>query len=144
MAHVGQGGPAVSANPVSNPANDVQVAIVGAGFGGLCMGIRLLEAGIRDFVILEKDREVGGTWRDNTYPGAACDVQSHFYSYSFDGKADWSRRYAGWEEIQQYILDTTRRHGVRPFIRFGVEVNSARFDAATGRWMIGTTSGAQL
>ena len=76
-------------NDTSAP-RELEVAIVGAGFGGLCMGMKLLEAGIRDFVILEKDHEVGGTWRDNTYPGAACDVQSHFYSYSFDGKPDWS------------------------------------------------------
>ena len=95
------------------------MAILGAGFGGLCMGIKLLEAGIRNFVILEKDHEVGGTWRDNTYPGAACDVQSHLYSYSFDGKADWSQRYAGWREIQDYILETTDKHGLRPHIRFG-------------------------
>ncbi len=75
----------------------VEVAIVGAGFGGLCLAIKLLEQGIRDFVILEKDAEVGGTWRDNQYPGAECDVQSHLYSYSFEGKPDWSQRYAGWK-----------------------------------------------
>lgn len=120
----------------------LEVAIVGAGFGGLCLGIKLLEAGIRDFVILEKASEVGGTWRDNSYPGAACDVQSHFYSYSFDTRADWSRRYAGWDEIQRYILDVTAKHGLRPFIRFGAEVNSARFDAGRGRWTVGTKSGA--
>jgi cation diffusion facilitator CzcD-associated flavoprotein CzcO len=121
-----------------------EVAIVGAGFGGLCMAIRLLEEGIRDFVILEKDHEVGGTWRDNSYPGAACDVQSHFYSYSFDAKPDWSERYAGWREIQQYILDVTERHGLRSYIRFGQEVNSARFDAGTGRWSVGTAAGATI
>ena len=65
----------------SSPPRELEVAIVGAGFGGLCMGIKLLEAGIRDFVILEKDSEVGGTWRDNNYHGAAGEVQSHFYSY---------------------------------------------------------------
>ena len=108
------------------------------------MGIRLLEAGIRNFVILEKDQEVGGTWRDNTYPGAACDVQSHLYSYSFDGKPDWSRRYAGWEEIQRYILDTTERHGMRRYIRFGEQVDSAHFDTTSGRWRIGTKSGLEL
>ena len=120
---------------------DFDVVIVGAGFGGLCMAIKLLDEGVRNFVILEKAHEVGGTWRDNSYPGAACDVQSHFYSYSFEPKADWSRRYAGWQEIQQYILDTTERRGLRPFIRFGVEVGSARFDTASGRWVVGTRSG---
>ena len=121
-----------------------EVVIVGAGFGGLCMAIRLLEEGIRDFVILEKGSEVGGTWRDNSYPGAACDVQSHFYSYSFEPKADWSERYAGWEEIQRYILDVTERRGLRPFIRFGRQVNSAAFDVATGRWTVGTTGGERV
>lgn len=124
--------------------DDFQVAIVGAGFGGLCMAIKLLEAGIRDFVVLEKGHDVGGTWRDNSYPGAACDVQSHFYSYSFDGKADWSERYAGWREIQQYVLDVTERHGLRPFIRLGQHVNSAHFDVACGRWTIGTRAGERV
>ena len=121
-----------------------EVAIVGAGFGGLCMAIRLLREGIDDFVILEKDQEVGGTWRDNSYPGAACDVQSHFYSYSFDGKPDWSERYAGWREIQQYILDVTERHGLRRHIRFGQAVNSAQFDADTARWTVGTAAGSTI
>jgi cation diffusion facilitator CzcD-associated flavoprotein CzcO len=120
------------------------MVILGAGFGGLCMGIKLLEAGIRNFVILEKDHEIGGTWRDNTYPGAACDVQSHLYSYSFDGKADWGQRYAGWREIQDYILDTTHKHGLRPHIRFGCAVNAAHFDPATGSWAIGIESGETL
>lgn len=123
---------------------EFEVAIVGAGFGGLCMAIRLLEEGIRDFVILEKDHEVGGTWRDNSYPGAACDVQSHFYSYSFEGKADWSERYAGWREIQQYILDVTEKHQLRPFIRFGRRVSSARFDAARACWTLGTQDGGTV
>jgi len=118
-----------------------EVAILGAGFGGLCMAIKLLEAGIDDFVVLEKGAEVGGTWRDNTYPGAECDVQSHLYSYSFAGKPDWSRRYAGWREIQQYILDTTHKHGLRSHIRFGRTVNAAHFDASTARWTIGTAEG---
>jgi cation diffusion facilitator CzcD-associated flavoprotein CzcO len=121
-----------------------EVAIIGAGFGGLGMAIKLLEQGIRDFVILEKGHEVGGTWRDNSYPGAACDVQSHFYSYSFDAKPDWSQRYAGWQEIQRYILDVTERRGLRSFIRFGHEVNSARFDANSGRWTVGTAAGATI
>lgn len=125
-------------------APEFEVAILGAGFGGLCMGIKLLEAGIRDFVILEKDREVGGTWRDNSYPGAACDVQSHLYSYSFDSKADWTQRYAGWREIQDYILATTERHGLRPHIRFGHAVNSARFDAERGLWTVGLDDGREL
>jgi cation diffusion facilitator CzcD-associated flavoprotein CzcO len=122
----------------------VEMVIVGAGFGGLGLAIKLLEAGIRDFVILEKDHEVGGTWRDNTYPGAECDVQSHLYSYSFEGKPDWSQRYAGWQEIQRYILAVTEKYGLRPWIRFGQRVNGAHFDAGTGRWTVKVASGASI
>ncbi|MFZ5756507.1 MAG: flavin-containing monooxygenase [Pseudomonadota bacterium] len=117
------------------------IVIVGAGFGGLCMAIKLLEAGRRDFVILEKANDVGGTWHYNSYPGAACDVQSHMYSFSFEGKPDWSKRYPGWKEIQDYILATTEKYGVRPYCRFGEEVDSAHFDEKSARWTIGTKSG---
>ena len=119
----------------------VDVAIVGVGFGGLCMAIKLREAGNDNFVILEKGHDVGGTWRDNSYPGAACDVQSHMYSFSFEGKPDWSKRYAPWHEIQQYIVDTTQKYGIRPFIRFNTEVTGAHFDQTTGRWTINTGNG---
>lgn len=80
-------GPAVHAWPMQDTAS---IVIIGAGPGGLCMGAKLLEAGIDDFVILERADGVGGTWRHNTYPGAACDVQSHLYSFSFAPKVDWS------------------------------------------------------
>ncbi|MFT4101425.1 MAG: NAD(P)/FAD-dependent oxidoreductase [Burkholderiaceae bacterium] len=110
------------------------VAIVGAGFGGLCMAIALRRAGNDDFVILEKAADVGGTWLFNHYPGAACDIQSHLYSFSFAGKADWSERYAGWREIHQYLRDTVDRHGIRPFVRFGRVVNAARFDEEHACW----------
>ena len=119
----------------------LDVVIAGAGFGGLCMAIKLLEADNHNFVLLEKADEVGGTWRDNQYPGAECDVQSHMYSYSFEGKPDWSKRYGDWREIQQYILDTTDKYGVRPYMRFNREVNGARFDKDTGLWNINTTKG---
>jgi cation diffusion facilitator CzcD-associated flavoprotein CzcO len=135
---------AASSVETGAPPEHVEVAIVGAGFGGLCLGIKLLEEGNRDFVILEQGEEVGGTWRDNQYPGAECDVQSHLYSYSFAGKPDWSQRYAGWSEIQQYILDTTRRYGLRPFIRFRTAVCGAHFDAAVGRWTVNLQSGRTL
>jgi len=75
----------------STTVREVEVAIAGAGFGGLCMAIQLQKNGIHDFLILEKAKEVGGAWRDNHYPGAACDVQSHMYSYSFETKADWTK-----------------------------------------------------
>ncbi|MFA5940508.1 MAG: NAD(P)/FAD-dependent oxidoreductase, partial [Sinimarinibacterium sp.] len=129
-------------HPSTTPqVTEVDVAIVGAGFGGLCMAIKLLEAGNKNFVVLEKAHEVGGTWRDNSYPGAACDVQSHMYSYSFAPKADWTKRYAGWREIQDYILKVTDDYGLRPYIRFGQEVTGAEFQQSGGKWRIETRSG---
>jgi cation diffusion facilitator CzcD-associated flavoprotein CzcO len=122
----------------------VEVAIVGAGFGGICMATRLLQRGVKSFVILEKEQEIGGTWRDNTYPGAECDVQSHLYSYSFAPKPDWTQRYAGWLEIQQYILDVAQRFGLRPFVRFGQSVNEARFDAGSGCWRLRSAQGMSV
>jgi cation diffusion facilitator CzcD-associated flavoprotein CzcO len=102
-----------------------RVAIVGSGFSGLCMGIKLKEAGIDSFVILEKASEVGGTWRENTYPGCQCDVQSHLYSYSFEGNPNWSHKFAPWNEIQDYILDLTDKYELRPHIRFDHKVCEA-------------------
>jgi cation diffusion facilitator CzcD-associated flavoprotein CzcO len=127
-----------------NTATPLDAVIVGAGFGGLCMAIKLREAGFENFVILEKADEVGGTWRDNHYPGAACDVQSHLYSYSFFGKPDWSKRYAPWNEIQDYILEVTRAYDLRRFIRFGQEVTSARYDEGRCLWTIETRAGHRL
>ena len=121
-----------------------KVAIVGGGFGGLCMAIKLREAGIEDFVVLEKAAEVGGTWRDNTYPGAACDVQSHLYSYSFEGNPDWSRRYSGWREIQDYILRVTDKHRLHDNIRFNSEVEAAHFDEKRARWTLRLTDGTRV
>ncbi|MFZ5723077.1 MAG: flavin-containing monooxygenase [Pseudomonadota bacterium] len=120
---------------------ETDVVIVGAGFGGLCMAIKLLEAGNRNFVLLEKAGDVGGTWHYNSYPGAACDVQSHMYSYSFEGNPDWSKRYSPWNEIRQYIVDTTEKYGLRPYIRFNQVVNGAHFDAQSGRWTVQTQAG---
>ncbi|MFT3925668.1 MAG: NAD(P)/FAD-dependent oxidoreductase [Myxococcales bacterium] len=122
----------------------LDVVIVGAGFGGLCTAIKLREAGYQRFAILEKGHEVGGTWRENTYPGAACDVQSHLYSYSFEPKSDWSRRYAPWHEIQSYILKVTQKYELRPFIRFGQEVESAHFEEESGRWRVTTKAGSRI
>ncbi len=119
----------------------VDVLITGAGFGGLCMAAQLRKAGIQDVVILEKAAEPGGAWRDNHYPGAACDVQSHMYSYSFATKPDWSQRYAPWHEIKQYIFDVIARFKLAPLIRCNQEVVGAAFDETTGRWMIKTASG---
>ena len=124
---------------------DVDVVIVGSGFGGLCAGARLRQRGHTDFVILEKDDGVGGTWRANTYPGAACDVPSHLYSFSFARSAAWSRRYAPQHEILAYLEGCVDRFGLGPHLRFGSEVVSARFEgghAEGARWHVRTRDGA--
>ena len=122
----------------------LDVAIVGSGFSGLCMAIKLKEAGIHNIRILEKASEVGGTWRENTYPGAACDVQSHLYSYSFAGKSDWSHVFSGWEEIQNYILDCAARYGLKNHIQFNTTVTGAQFNELDGSWIISTADGEPI
>ncbi|XVQ08671.1 flavin-containing monooxygenase [Spirillospora sp. CA-255316] len=120
------------------------VVIIGSGFGGIGMAIRLLQEGHGDVVVLEKAADLGGTWRDNTYPGAACDIPSHLYSFSFERKTDWSRRFPPQEEILDYLRHCARKYGVLPLIRFGTEVTEARFDESTGRWHIATGRGDTL
>ena len=118
--------------------------IVGAGFSGVCAGIELRRAGIHDFVILEKADSVGGTWRENTYPGAACDVPSHLYSYSFEPNPRWSRAYGGQDEILAYLRGCADKHGLAPHFRFGREVAEARFDEAAAVWRIATRTGERF
>ena len=118
-------------------------AIIGAGFGGICMAIKLKRYGI-PFVILEKADRVGGVWRDNIYPGAACDIPSHLYSYSFEPSHDWSRTYGQAAEIQSYIEHCARKYGILEHVRFGAEVAGADFDEGTGRWTIRTADGQEL
>jgi 4-hydroxyacetophenone monooxygenase len=112
-----------------------RVVIVGAGLGGICMGIRLKQAGI-PFVILERRAAVGGTWHENSYPGCGVDTPSHFYSYSFHQNPDWSRYFAKRDEIWRYIDQTVDTFGLRPHIRFGVEVERCEFDEAAGQWQV--------
>ncbi len=120
---------------------NVDVAVIGAGISGVGAAIKLLEAGVDDFVVLEKGTSIGGVWRDNTYPGCACDVPSILYSYSFAPNPHWSRSYAGQAEILAYLQLTAERHGVLAKVRFGVEVLGARWDPATSRWRLTTTQG---
>ncbi|AEF42643.1 flavin-containing monooxygenase [Hoyosella subflava] len=117
------------------------VAIIGAGFGGLGMGIRLKQCGYTDVTVFEKADEVGGVWRENTYPGAACDVPSHLYSFSFEPKSDWSRRFAEQREILDYLKHCTAKYDMRQHIRFKTEVTSATFSASTGRWTLSLADG---
>ena len=121
---------------MSEPIGHWQVAIVGAGPGGLGLAIGLAESGRRDFVLLEATDGVGGTWRVNTYPGAACDVPSHLYSYSFALKPDWTKTYATQPEILRYFEDCADRFGIRPHLRTGVRVEAARWDEARRRWVV--------
>ena len=120
------------------------VAIIGTGFGGLAAGVRLKQAGIDDLVLFEKSSDVGGVWRDNTYPGAACDVPSHLYSLSFAPKPDWSRRFAPQAEIHQYLRDVARDFDVLRHIRFDTEVVGAAFDDVTGRWRLTLAGGGEF
>ena len=121
-----------------------RIAIIGAGFSGVCLGIQLLQAGFRDFTILEKAERAGGTWRDNTYPGAACDLQSFAYCYSFEQKTDWSRRWSPQPEILAYLEHCVRKYGLGPHLRTGAEVEAARFDAEAGLWRVRLASGEEL
>jgi cation diffusion facilitator CzcD-associated flavoprotein CzcO len=122
----------------------LSAVIVGAGFSGLAAGIQLKRAGIQDFVILEKADRVGGTWRENTYPGAACDVPSHLYSYSFEPNPNWSRAYGGQAEILAYLEHCADKYGLRPHLKFGQHVDDARFDEASGTWQLATATGERF
>lgn len=112
------------------------VAVIGAGFAGIGAAIRLRDKGIDDFVVLERDTRVGGTWRDNTYPGAACDIPSRLYSYSFAPNPDWSHTYSGSAEILDYIDRMVETSGVAPHIRFEHTVTGLEYDADAGEWTI--------
>ncbi|MBF0674687.1 NAD(P)/FAD-dependent oxidoreductase [Pseudomonas sp.] len=125
----------------SRSSAPLRVLIIGAGFGGLGLAIQLRKAGIEDFLILEKADEVGGTWRDNHYPGAACDAPSHLYSFSFAPKLDWSRVFAPQAEIFAYQRQLADDHGLRGSIRFGCEVSEAAFDSPSGHWQVRCTNG---
>ncbi|TQN43477.1 cation diffusion facilitator CzcD-associated flavoprotein CzcO [Blastococcus colisei] len=120
---------------------EVGIAIIGSGFAGLGMAIALRRRGETDFVVLERADDVGGTWRDNTYPGAACDVQSNLYSFSFAQNPDWGRSYSEQPEIQAYLRKTADRFEVRRHCVFGADVTSARWDDAARRWLVATTAG---
>jgi cyclohexanone monooxygenase len=119
----------------------VHTFVVGAGFGGLAMAIKLQEAGEQDFLVAERGSDVGGTWRDNTYPGAACDVPSQLYSFSFAPNPDWSRSFSPQPEIQAYIQRVAEQSGVLDRFRFDTDVEEARWDDAAQRWHVRTSAG---
>ncbi len=121
-----------------------RIAIVGAGFSGLAMGIRLERAGIDSFTIYEKADEIGGTWRENTYPGCACDVPSHLYSFSFAQNPDWTRAYSPQPEIEAYLIRCREDFGLRPHIRYGCEIAEMRFDPKALTWQLTTSTGETI
>ncbi|MEU0265064.1 NAD(P)/FAD-dependent oxidoreductase [Nocardioides sp. NPDC006303] len=136
---------------MSNPRNDTSlfldgstvhdVVIIGTGFSGLAMGTQLKRRGNEDFIILERANEVGGTWRDNTYPGAACDQPSHMYSYSFRLNPDWSSIFSEQPEILDYLKATAEEEDLLPHVRFNANVDIATWDADTRTWVIQTSRG---
>ncbi|MFP5362059.1 MAG: flavin-containing monooxygenase [Thermoleophilia bacterium] len=138
----------IELTPTPPPAEDaggvqhVRIAIVGTGFAGLGLAIRLKQAGIEDFVLIERADEVGGTWQANTYPGCQCDVPSHLYSFSFAPNAGWTRTYSRQPEIWSYLRDLADRHDLRPQIRFGHELTAATWDEDAGHWSVETSRGA--
>jgi cation diffusion facilitator CzcD-associated flavoprotein CzcO len=125
----------------SATGSDLRFVIIGAGMAGILSAIKLKEAGFDDFVIYEKADRLGGTWRENTYPGIACDVPSHFYSYSFALNPEWSSRFAAGPEIQAYFEDVARRYGVDARIRFGTEI--IRCELAGGHWQLEAADGSR-
>jgi cation diffusion facilitator CzcD-associated flavoprotein CzcO len=130
-------------SPTAAPLPDeVRVAIVGSGFSGLGMAVGLLEDGERNFVILETADDIGGTWRDNVYPGCACDVPSHMYSFSFAPNPNWSRSFATQPEIWAYQQQVVERFGLRPYVRTRAEVTSATWHEDEQRWHVQTPRGS--
>jgi cation diffusion facilitator CzcD-associated flavoprotein CzcO len=117
----------------------VHIAILGTGFSGLGMAIRLKQRGYNDFVVIERADDIGGTWRDNTYPGCACDIPSLLYSFSFAPNPDWSRMYPPQREIQNYLRHSAKRFGILPHILWNNELQSAAWNDEDQRWQIATT-----
>ncbi len=125
-----------AANP---PRDDLRFVIIGAGMSGILSAIKLQQAGLDNWIVYEKADRLGGTWRENTYPGIACDVPSHFYSYSFALNPNWSHRFAPGAEIEAYFEDVARRYGVTPRIAFNREVTRCAFEG--GRWKLAFSDG---
>lgn len=140
--------------PVSIPSRDIfmlnqansryKVAIIGAGFGGLGMAYSLRKSGIDSIVVLEKASDLGGTWRENTYPGAGCDVPSHFYSYSFEPHYPWTWRYARQSQIFEYQHHVARKYDLDRHIRYGCEVQRADYDDARSLWTLQLKDGSTV
>ena len=136
--------PVAGRAPGDDASDVLDAVVIGSGFGGLGAGAALLRAGIDRFVILEAADAVGGTWRDNTYPGCACDIPSHLYSFSFAQNPEWTRSYPAQPEIEAYLERTTDALGLRPFIRFGREVAELRWDDGRALWRVLLAGGSEV
>ncbi|WP_433645792.1 flavin-containing monooxygenase [Leucobacter sp. W1038] len=128
----------------TNQAERVRVLIVGSGFSGLGMAIKLKQEGESSFVLIERESSFGGSWRDNTYPGAACDIQSHLYSYSFMPNPNWSRVYAPQPEILGYMADCVERGGITNHLRFNTALERATWNEEEKLWVVQTSQGDYL
>lgn len=126
------------------PPPPPRVAIIGTGFSGVAMALRLLEDGVDDVVLLERFEDTGGTWRDNTYPGAACDIPAHLYSFAEEPNPDWSRHYAPQPEIRDYLDRIVAKHGLRDRTRFGFDVRRAVWDDDTATWTLTSATGDEV
>ena len=121
-----------------------RIAIIGSGFAGLCLAIQLKKRGVDSFTIFEKAGRIGGTWRDNTYPGACCDVPAFSYCFSFEQKTDWSRKWAPQSEILEYMESCARKYDLARHIRFNTEIAGARWDADESVWRLKTAAGEEI
>jgi cation diffusion facilitator CzcD-associated flavoprotein CzcO len=134
--------------PAADSANaavtNVDVLIIGGGFSGLCMGIKLLEAGMNSFLIIEKSADIGGTWWDNRYPGCACDIPSHLYSFSFAPSTEWTRMYPGQQEIHGYLKRCVEHYGLAPYLRLNTRFCEAVWDESEGVWNASAGDGMRI
>ncbi len=134
----------LAGNSADSPVTSVDVLIIGGGFSGLCMGIKLLEAGMSSFLIIEKSADIGGTWWDNRYPGCACDIPSHLYSFSFAPSAEWTRMYPGQQEIHDYLKRCVEQYGLAPYMRLNTRFCEAIWDESEGVWNVAAGDGMRI
>ncbi|WP_060818803.1 flavin-containing monooxygenase [Caballeronia sordidicola] len=134
---------AVPPTSASEPER-IDIAVIGSGFAGICMAIQLKQSGMNDFFVAEQAASLGGTWRDNDYPGCACDVQAHVYSFSFAPHPDWTRLYAPQAEIRAYLEDCATQFGIRAHLRFNETLQRATFDEPTQRWLLRFSTGRKV
>ncbi len=131
-------------NSVVKNKSEGEIIIVGCGFAAVALGISLKNAGFTNFTILERADEIGGVWRENTYPGAACDLPSRLYSFSFEQDYPWSLRYAPQKEIFEYLKHCINKYSLTPHIRLGMGVASATYDDDTSKWKLAISNGEEV